>query len=363
MKTKRVIIITIVLLILASILFGFSWYLKKKGDTPSDRIISFREFLGIGQRLTPGDTDQDFGSDFESNPLNDQNYDKNNNGIADWLEDLNNNGIIDGDEDLNNNNTPDRLEDANNNGIPDIYENINSIDGGTNPGESTTGNDGWEDGDGTGEGEWPGDDDWGDGTNPGDGGTIGDGGTTEGGNNNNGVNTAQVEGSIVSFDTGSNTDFNWSDAFATFTEGVGVQSCRADDITIQFTDEELANLRALEARYNQISDELYSREAVQEQRNVHNQLKLKYYRLVELNNFCAQNAPLITNPKMQKRVPTPFWHDNAKDSASFTNYVISTSDLNNYGTTDRTSGKANAVHTKPQNFITLFERMFRVNIW
>lgn len=380
MKTKRIIIITIVLLLLAAILFGLSWYMNKKSGTPSDKVISFREFLGIGQRLNFTDTDQDLGSDFETNPLNEQNYDKNNNGIADWLEDLNGNGITDGLEDLNGNGIADQLEDTNNNGIPDIYElpntdigggQGNNTDGG---GDTGTIGDGGEPGDtdwdndgDLGDGDWPGDDNWGGGTNPGDGGTIGDGGNIPGGNTGDtGSGTGQTEGSTISFSSISGDEFDWGDNFQEFTEEVGTASCRADDINIQFTEEELAILRAFEERYNQISAELYSREAVAEQRNLHGQLKLKYYRLAELNNFCEQISPRITDPKMQKRVPTPFWHDTNRDSKSFTNYTVSTSDLNNYGITagnNNPNNKANSVDKHWQNFATLFERMFRVNIW
>lgn len=376
MKKKNIIIITILLLLLATILFGLSWYLNKKRGvgTPSP-IASFREFLGIGQRLSPTDSGQDFGADFEDNPLNDANYDKNNNGIPDWLEDLNGNGVIDGEEDLNGNGTADGIEDANNNGIPDIYEvpggtgtgNVGDGDGtgpGGDIGDGNTGDGGdmgdgnWGDGGDTGPGEWPGGDDWGNGGNTGDGGDTGPGGSTGDGGTvtgtEPGTNTTRDEGNTVSFDTGSGIDFAWGDNFERLTEGIDTQACRVDDININFNEEELAMLRGLEERFNQIAEELYSRDVVEEQKSLYSQLKLKYYRLAELNSFCQQNAPLITDPKMQRKVATPFWNEGSQDSLAFTNYVVSTSDENSYG-------------KKPaqnyENVATLLERIFRINIW
>lgn len=320
-----------------------SWYFSKKTTTDSPRINSFREFLGIKNgNLPSGTNDNDFSTDFDGqNPMELQNYDTNSNGIYDWLEDLNGNGIIDGDEDLNGNGIPDRLEDANNNSIPDPWENTGSLD----PDNGVDDNDNWGD-----DGGFGNDGGFNNGTiNP----ETGTGTTTP--IDNNPVFFPE-EGDSLGFEISDFDNFNWGDSFSNFEFGeVDISSCRIDDINIQFTAEELVVLQALEERYMQISSELYSQETVTEQKNLYSQLKLRHARIAELVNFCEVNAPKIANADMQKRVPTPFWNDPSKDSDSFTNYQISTSEDNNYGT--------KPVQSDYRNFATLFERIFRINIW
>jgi len=343
MTLKRITTIILVLLVLAGLLFGVSWYMarrnaEKNGTTP----LTFREFLGIGSPAVPGTpVDGELTGEF-TDPQRTVKYDTNNNGINDWVEDINNNGIIDGNEDANNNGTLDGDEDYDNNGVPnrdDTYTQIDPTDGGDNgsvtPDDSITDPGGFDDDPFTPEGN-----------NPNNGGNPGDG--IQPGGNNGGDDTTPDD------DLG----FGDEDDIPEDPTVFAGNGCSAEDLNIVFTAEEITKLKALQTRFNTISATLYGPQAVNDQNAFYDKVGIKRDQIVDLKNFCNNNVSKIPSSSFARRVPTPFYHDSGRDSSTFTNYLSYFSDHNN-----GTPSNRKPILSHPENLISFFERLLRISIW
>ncbi len=142
-----------------------------------------------------------------------------------------------------------------------------------------------------------------------------------------------------------------------------LNGCLAKDINIEFTQEELEKLADLQRRYNVIAQTLKSNEAVSEQYKKYLDSALSTVNTKESREFCEQAKGSIADVSMNKRIPTPFWNAQAEpslgypaDSNTFTNFPIYTSDYEG-----RESPRS--AYETPSLWATLFERIFRINIW
>ncbi|MBY0328953.1 hypothetical protein K2Q02_02575 [Patescibacteria group bacterium] len=349
MTTKRILTIIAVLILLATVFLGVAWYANRKtaeknGTTP----LTFRQFLGVGTPNAPGQSgDGELVGEFTGESQKTIKYDENNNGINDWLEDLNNNGLIDGTEDFNNNGIPDGQEDADNDGTrnnQDTYLEPDADDTDITPlPPDSTPDDpgGFTDEVITPEGGNPGG-----GSNPGGSGNPG-GSSGEGNNPGNGGGGFGDEEDIPGnpYDDGDNS-FPTPDL-----------SCSAADSNIVFTDAELARLKTLQNRFDAIKATLYDDAASNQQLSLYTSFKFKKDQTVELLNFCKDNVSRISNSKLNRRVPTPFYHDSSQDSNTFTNNPVSTSDANS------SSQGFRPIINNPITITTMLERLLRINIW
>lgn len=334
MTLRRILTVTIILLVLIGLLFGASWYFsrrtaEKNGTTP----LTFRQFLGIGTPAAPGQTAQnEFVSEFTVDPS----ADKNQNGILDGEEDLNFNGTLDKNDivisasgqradvfnervknsidskaivfsrfgDTNTNRINDWNEDVDQNGEVDGIEDKDgngTIDGYDNGGLENP--DGGNDSGGPGdEGGFTNGPIMPIGGNPTPGGSPTDGpGTTPGG-------TAGVPGITEGEDPVPPPETNTA---------VAEVFCSEADTNIEFTQAEIARLNILQNRFYTIAQSLRSDADVQTEISNYDAFQVKASQTLELYNYCQSKLPLITNPALQKRVATPFWHDTARDSQTF----------------------------------------------
>ncbi len=388
MTFRRILIITIILLVLVGLLFGASWYVSRRtasrnGTTP----LTFREFLGIGTPAAPGLPAQ---GEFVSQFTTDANADKNNNGVLDGEEDLNFNGSLDkndivlsaagqktdvftaqiknaitvsalafsrfGDtnkntindwnEDVDGNGEIDGIQDKDQNGTIDGYDgglviggNPNSGNNGGTDGNPNGGNNGGADG-------FP--NDGGGFTN----GTIMPSDTFGGAGGNPSSGTGATPGGPLP-DNGTAVPPPLPGQNTAVTDN----SCSVADTNIEFTAAEIARLNTLQARFDGIAATLYDDASTEQQNSFYSSFKIKEQQTAELVNFCRAKAPLITDPKMNIQVPTPFYHENSQDNNTFTNNAIVTSDYSN------NSSQYRPLLNFPITATTLFERLLRINIW
>lgn len=354
MTLRRILTIVIVLLVLVGLLFSASWYMsrrnaEKNGSTP----LTFRQFLGIGTPAVPGNTTS---GEFVSQFTTDTTTDKNSNGILDGEEDQNLNGTLDKDdliltaegqktdvfnnsvkgsitvsalvfsrfadsnanrindwnEDIDGNGVLDGIEDLDGNGTIDGYDGGLVISGGQNgAGGLITGG------------------------NPNGGGLPGDnGGFTSGplmpigsglgtsGNPYGVPGTSSTSGSALGTTLSGSTpikitdgDINPIDLPAGGTSTA--KYCSDADTNIDFTQEEIARLNILQGRFYTIAQSLHNDADVQTEISNYDAFQVKAAQTMELYDYCQSKLPLITNPDLQKRVATPFWRDETKDSQSF----------------------------------------------
>lgn len=388
MTLRKILIIVIVLLVLVGLLFGASWYASKRnaarnGTTP----LTFRQFLGIGTPAVPGKPVQ---GELVSQFTTDTTTDKNSNGVLDGEEDQNFNGTLDKDdliltpegqktdvfnnsvkgnitvsalvfsrfadgnanrindwnEDIDGNGALDGTEDLDNNGTIDGYDGGLVIDGGQNGSEGLI-----------------------PGGNPNGGGLPGDsGGFTSG-------PFMPVGGPLTSVGSGPGTNGNPSGTPTTMpgtlpdngsTAPINLpgktpvlidNSCSVADTNIEFTAAEIARLNTLQARFDGIAATLYDDASTEQQNSFYSSFKIKEQQTAELVNFCRAKASLITDPKMNIQVPTPFYHDNSQDNNTFTNNPIVTSDYSG------NSSQYRPLLNFPIATTTLIERFLRINIW
>lgn len=424
MTLRRILTITIILLVLVGLLFGASWYFsrrtaEKNGTTP----LTFRQFLGIGTPAAPG---QNVQNEFVSQFTDDTSADRNNNGVADGEEDLNLNGTIDkndivisadgqktnifnstvkgmidvraivfsrfGDananrindwnEDIDGNGDIDGGEDKDGNGIIDGYGNGSPTTNNGNWNTDADGNgipDGREDKDNNGIPDWYGPgggfSDGGNNNNPGgngnsggptDGGPGGNsgggpgdgGGFTDGplmptsGGPVNGGNPTDGPGSTPNGTTGgpgADTPVVIIDPTTpgtTITEDV----CSDADTNIEFTAQEIARLNTLRLRFSNIAANLYSAGDVEQQLALYDSFVAKSAQLGELIAFCENTVSSLPSA-LQVRVPTPFYHDSARDNNTFT------------GGNEPTLPNRRPYLENPSVVTTLVERLLRINIW
>lgn len=108
--------------------------------------------------------------------------------------------------------------------------------------------------------------------------------------------------------------------------------CGPADLSINFTPEEINKLNALKTRFFVVAETLNTDADVATEIANYDTFKTKSRKITELKNYCmdslvyknAQATAVATQPygtvvpgtngDINYRVPTPFWHDNAKDN-------------------------------------------------
>ncbi len=112
--------------------------------------------------------------------------------------------------------------------------------------------------------------------------------------------------------------------------------CSDSDLFIEFTPEEINRLNALKTRFFALAGELHTDEDLSAEISNYDLFKTKSDKITELYSYCVQ-SPVYTsaqpssftvrepygstvsgrNGAINYRVPTPFWHDKAKDNNAF----------------------------------------------
>jgi hypothetical protein len=333
MTLRRILTITIILLVLVGLLFGASWYFsrrtaEKNGTTP----LTFRQFLGIGTPAVPG---QNVTNEFVSQFTIDTTADKNSNGVLDGEEDLNFNGSLDKNDIVISANGQkagvfnqrikntinvgaivfSRFGDTNTNSINDWNEDIDQngeIDGV----EDKDGNDvidGYDTG-GLGAPD----------QNGGNGG-FGDGGgftntpltPTDNFPNDRGNPTDRPATTPTGNSTGPTIEDNGTINPTTPGTAVPEDICSDADTNIEFTAEEIARLNTLRLRFSNIASNLYTKGDIEQQLALFDSFKAKTVQVNELITFCENTSSSLPGA-LQVRVPTPFYHDFSRDSNTFT---------------------------------------------
>lgn len=93
--------------------------------------------------------------------------------------------------------------------------------------------------------------------------------------------------------------------------------CSDEDLNIEFTPSELARLKVLQAKFYAIADKLHTDTDANIELQNYDTFKTKAMQIKELYTYCQEKAPLVTDPIYQKRVPTPFWSEESRDSETF----------------------------------------------
>lgn len=128
--------------------------------------------------------------------------------------------------------------------------------------------------------------------------------------------------------------------------------CGDADLTITFTPEEITRLNTLEKRFMIIAQTLYTDGDVESELANHDTLKARYDRVNELNAYCVAKSPLIGDPALQGRVPTPFWRGTSQYFYTYGRHYRN--DPRYQGTADL-ADRESAVHS--------LERILRLSLW
>ena len=268
MTTRRILTIIIVLLVLAGLLLGVSWYAarrtaEKNGTTP----LTFRQFLGIGTPATPGTpTDGELSGEFTGD------------------------GQGGG-------------TDTDGTGVDGGFGSEGTV---SDPSIFTSGP-----------------------IMP-EGGSLGNGGGLN--NNGNTNQNGNPSGSPTTSTTTTTTTTGQTGQGTNPTGGSTqtVLSCSDADTTIAFTAAEIARLNTLQLRFSNIAANLYTDADVAQQVVLYDTFKNgRSGQINELITFCEQKAPLITDATMQRRVPTPLYNRQGQQEVNtFTDNPTCTSDYN-----------------------------------
>ena len=140
--------------------------------------------------------------------------------------------------------------------------------------------------------------------------TTGGSGTTSGGS---GVYTSVSNPPVTPGTTGGGSvDTQTSTSLAL--------QCGSADLTIAFTDTELAKIQALQRRFNAVVELLHTNSDVAIEVSNYDTFLLKEQQLLELKNYCESKEVLLTDPALKTRVATPFWRNPSKDTPNLGGY-------------------------------------------
>jgi hypothetical protein len=128
--------------------------------------------------------------------------------------------------------------------------------------------------------------------------------------------------------------------------------CSDADLTITFTPAEITKLNILQKRFMAVAQTLYTDSDVNTELATHDTLKAKYDRISELHTYCLAKSPLIGDPILQNRVPTPFWKG---ASEYFYTYGMHYHNNPNYQGKTNLADMPSSVHS--------LERLLRISLW
>ncbi len=193
-------------------------------------------------------------------------------------------------------------------------------------------------------------------TGTGNGSSVGTGGTLGGSGSIGGTGTVGSGGSIGTSGGFSSGGVSVGGGITSGTGTVGGGSgsviggqanCTAADTNISFTPDEIAQLNALQAQFNTLNTDLATNDQVAAELATYSSYKLEEAKIAEMQSFCQATAPLLTNPAMQRHVPTPFWHDLTQDTETYTGGAVN----NMVDGNSPTAGES------------FLERILRINLW
>jgi hypothetical protein len=289
--TKKIITIIVILLAVFALLLGGIWLIGRRQDSKAGKTPStFKEFLGLSVKKAPADIDGGTTTSIFTN-------------------------VDDGKGSING------LGQDNNSGL----------DSSALPADDTVQSSQF-----TGNGLSPADNS---GLAPdsgfGVGGNIGADGDINGSSNGIGLGADGGSGSSDVGGTGGS-------AVGSGNSGVTAPVCTTADVTISFNEDEIAELNKLQTRYNAIAGHLAGTDEIASEAALYGDYKLEEAKLAEMQNFCQTTAPLINDPVMQRRVPTPFWNNG----------------------TDKGTPFSTPVGSGPNARINvILERLLRINLW
>jgi len=109
-------------------------------------------------------------------------------------------------------------------------------------------------------------------------------------------------------------DDNFDPAKAAILSAQTPPECSDRDLNIQFTQNELNKLQALQARFYVVSQDLHNDSDVNSEKQNWSTFKAEGAKITEFYNYCAGTnydgvGYQVTNPLLKFRLPTPFWHD------------------------------------------------------
>ncbi len=123
--------------------------------------------------------------------------------------------------------------------------------------------------------------------------------------------------------------------------------CRIDDLEIEFTTEEIAELKALEQEFYALAPTLRSDQDVVAERNNWSNYVFLNENFIDMTNYCENATPKLPSG-IKRYLRTPFWND-SRSGSSFV---------------DRTDGYKAIDLTRPSNrYLNYIERFFKLNIW
>ena len=152
--------------------------------------------------------------------------------------------------------------------------------------------------------------------------------------------------------------------------GIPVEECSDADSNIVFTTDELNQLSDLSQQFYTLAQTLHSDADVVSAQSAYESFKVQDDQLVELNNYCRAQAPLISDPAFKVRVPTPFWYEpnsagytffGTKDQTNINDAHDHTSVTTYYSLTDLVKNSNPVVNTYRAS--VLLERMLRISLW
>jgi hypothetical protein len=113
---------------------------------------------------------------------------------------------------------------------------------------------------------------------------------------------------------GGNVDTDVSIVIVPGASTVVSSGCSEADQNITFTPQELIELRGLQNRFYKVATTLHTDADVAAELSNYDTFNAKLQKLTQLNQYCAQSLPRITDATLKKAVPTPFWRDAARDN-------------------------------------------------
>jgi hypothetical protein len=294
---RRIITIILILLVILAILLGLSWFMARKNAVKSGTTApTFKEFMGIGsntklRKLGPG---TELSTDFSIEKLS---------GGKSGSTTGNGNTTNGGNTQTSIGSSQFTNEPMSPAGSSEFSNSLGLRAGNKTSGASSLGGSG----------------------------TFGAGSTLSGGNSIGGGN-----GTGISTGGGS----------------AATPICSDADTTITFTPEEITKLNILQKRFMAIAPTLSTDGDVDTELANHDTLRAKYDQISELNAYCLEKSPLIGNPVMQNRVPTPFWKG---ASEYFYTYGMHYHNNPNYQGKTNLADIPSAVHS--------LERLLRLSLW
>lgn len=143
-----------------------------------------------------------------------------------------------------------------------------------------------------------------------------------------------------------------------------VPDCNDADLNITFTADERARLQALQDRFYEIAQTLYTDENVATELANHDSFKLKNQQITELLDFCKPYAKKVADrdPIYQSKVPTPFWFEQSDIRQNNQGPNIP---IGYFSTPGPVGGKITQTITSEAkgNTLRTLENILRLNLW